>query len=106
SVLLPTNSIVNKKGSLMTTVWKLAAFVLLLSLLACPAIATTYYVDSINGNDGNSGTSSSVPCKTIGKIQSTVLTSGDSVLFARGSSYSQCYYVDYAGITIGAYGTG
>jgi hypothetical protein len=95
----------------MTTLWRLAASVLVLGLLTCPAVATTYYIDSVNGNDGNSGTSSSQPWQTIPKIQSTALSAGDGVLFARGSSYNQCYYVDYSGasgspITIGTYGTG
>src|SRR5258706_7060635 len=94
----------------MTTFSKLAAFVLVSSLPAFPAIATTYYIDSINGNDGNSGTTSSQPWQTIAKIQGTALSAGDSVLFARNSSYNQCYYVNYSGaagnaITIGAYGT-
>jgi hypothetical protein len=95
----------------MTTFWKLAAFVLVLGSLTCPAHAATYYIDSVNGNDNNSGTSSSQPWQTISKIQSTALAAGDYVLFARGSSYSQCFYVDYSGaygnyIFIGAYGSG
>jgi hypothetical protein len=95
----------------MTTFWKRAALVLIIGLFISPAFATTYYIDSVNGNDGNSGTNSSQPWQTIAKIQSTALAAGDSVLFARGSSYSQCYYVDYSGtsgsrITISAYGSG
>ena len=95
----------------MTKSWKLAALVSILALQTCPVAATSYYIDSVNGSDSNSGTSSSQPWKTIPKIQGTALSAGDFVLFARGSSYSQCFYVDYAGasgspITIGTYGTG
>src|SRR5215211_737408 len=95
----------------MSTFEKVGTLVLVLCSLACPAVATTYYVDSINGNDGNSGTSSSQPWQTIAKIQGTVLSAGDWVLFARNSGYSQCYYVDYSGaagnpIVIGTYGSG
>lgn len=81
----------------MTTFSKLAAFVLLLALLACPAIATTYYIDSTHGSDSNSGTSSSQPWRTIAKIQGTPLAAGDAALFAKGTFYSQCFYVDYSG---------
>lgn len=95
----------------MTTLWKWAALVLTLSSLADSAGAVTYYINSSSGNDANSGTSSSAPWQSIAKINATPLVAGDSVLFARGTSYSECFYVNYSGaylspIFIGAYGSG
>ena len=65
--------------------------------LAISASATTYYIDSVDGYDGNSGTSSGSPWETISKIQSTVLYPGDQVLFKRGSGYSVPFFVNYSG---------
>jgi len=62
----------------------------LISLLLCAshAYANTYYVDSVGGSDTNAGTSSSTPWKTIGKVNGTTLSPGDSVLFLRGDTFS------------------
>lgn len=52
---------------------------------ATPSWAKDYYVDAINGNDGNPGTLSQ-PWKTIGEANST-LKAGDTV-FIRGGTYA------------------
>ncbi len=72
---------------------------LALALTACGlAQATTYYVSDcqagasagcVAGSDSNSGTSSSKPWKTAGKIreQFSGMAAGDQILFARGGSW-------------------
>ena len=72
---------------------------------------TVYYVDSTSGSDGNSGTSASSPLASMAAVENLTLGAGDSVLFARGSSYDAGLVVKYSGtadhpITFGAYGDG
>ena len=49
---------------------------------------TTYYVDSVSGNDGNLGTSLSQPWKTVAKANGVTLGPGDKLLFKAGSQYT------------------
>lgn len=48
----------------------------------------TYYIDSQNGNDSNSGTSKKFPWKTLDAVSHTILFAGDSVCFKRGSVFT------------------
>lgn len=48
---------------------------------------TTYYINSINGNDSFSGLSSSTPLKTIDKVNTISLSPGDSVRFRSGQTF-------------------
>lgn len=73
--------------------------------------AETYYVDSVAGSDGNAGTSSSAPWRTIVKVNSTRFFAGDHVLFKRGDTWRELLEPNSSGeagdpIVIGAYGTG
>lgn len=70
-----------------------------------------FYIDSISGDDGNSGTSENDPWKTPAKVSSMTFQPGDQIYFKRGSSYSDCVTIRGNGtadnpITIGAYGSG
>jgi hypothetical protein len=70
-----------------------------------------YYIDSISGDDHNSGTSENSPWKTLAKVSSMTFRPGDRIYFKRGSSYSGCVTIRGDGnadnpITIGAYGSG
>jgi len=70
-----------------------------------------YYIDSISGDDFNSGTSENSPWKTLEKVSSMTFRPGDHIYFKRGSSYSGCVTIRGDGnadnpITIGAYGSG
>src|ERR1019366_823925 len=70
----------------------------------------TYYVDSANGLDSNPGTMAK-PWKTIAKVNSTNLTAGQSVGFARGGVWREMLNPGQSGtaqqpITFGAYGSG
>ncbi len=49
---------------------------------------TEYYIDSVNGNDGNEGLTLSTAWKSHTKVYSVVLQPGDCVRFKRGSQFS------------------
>jgi len=73
---------------------------------------TTYYV-SPNGNDNNSGTSSTSPWQTIARVNQVDFRPGDRILFQGGATFagnlsfdSQDIGLPSSPITIGAYGTG
>lgn len=48
----------------------------------------TFYVDAVNGDDANAGTSTSAPWQTLSKVSSASLIPGDTVAFARGQSWA------------------
>ena len=71
------------------------------------ATGTIYYVDSVNGNDSNAGTSESKPKKTIAAVNQLTLNEGDAVLFKRGSVFRTAEALKVCtGVQYGAYGTG
>src|SRR3989339_1446796 len=94
--------------------------ILIISLIICGAVllifrfhseAATYYIDSGNGNDGNSGLSLSSPWKTINKVNNMRFSSGDSILFKRGGVWREKLTIPSSGdssgyITFSSYGTG
>ncbi|MHB9138685.1 MAG: hypothetical protein ACYC4Q_04690, partial [Victivallaceae bacterium] len=49
--------------------------------------ATTYYVDSVNGSNSNSGTSEAQAWKTLGKIQTCTFINGDIISFKKGGKW-------------------
>lgn len=67
----------------------------LATVCGCPnVIATTYYIDATNGNDGWSGTTSAVsaangPWQSIAKVNAAFLKPGDQVLFSCGKTWSE-----------------
>ncbi len=72
---------------------------------------TTYYIDSKNGNDNNSGTSLTQAWKSIRKVNAIRLTAGDQVLLKRGCIWSEQLTPAGNGtagkpIVIGDYGSG
>jgi len=82
-------------------------------LLAAPAFATNtaYYVDATNGSDSNNGTSQATPWKTLGKVNATTFSQGDSILLRAGQQWIEQLNPKGSGvagnpITIGAYGDG
>ncbi len=52
------------------------------------SIGNTYYVDSANGDDANTGTSVGKPWKTLDKVNSVVFQPGDKLLFKAGCSWT------------------
>ncbi|MFC1558402.1 right-handed parallel beta-helix repeat-containing protein [candidate division KSB1 bacterium] len=93
----------------------------LIVLVLCSAIilfvsgsyseAASYYVDSMNGNDNNTGLEQTSAWKTINKVNSINISPGDSVLFKRGGIWREQLTVSSSGnssgfITFSAYGMG
>jgi predicted xylan-binding protein with Ca-dependent carbohydrate-binding module len=72
----------------------------------------TYYVDAVDGDDGNAGTSAGAAWQTIHQVNNAVLAPGDSVLFKRDQTFTgETLSADQPGnttarVTYGAYGTG
>jgi hypothetical protein len=91
--------------------WRCARSVVLISLFALPASATTYFVAAA-GSDSNSGTTSASPWQTIAKVNASTFLPGDSILFNRGDAwYGTSLVAPSSGtngspITFGAYGSG
>lgn len=90
-----------------------------LALFGCEArqptvvvkINKTYFFDSKTGNDTNSGTSTSVPWKTLAKLSGLSLQGGDSVKFASGATFAGGCTIESSGsdenpIVITRYGQG
>jgi len=99
-----------KAVSLITVVIMMISIMVL-----CPtnvsATKTTYYVDSVNGNDSNNGTSPSTAWKTLGKVNSVTFQPGDRILFAADRAWSGWLAPKGSGtngnpIIIDMYGTG
>lgn len=72
---------------------------------------TTYYIDSKAGSNSNNGTSADKPLQSLAAISQLKLKAGDSVLLARGSTFTDTLKLTASGdadkpITIGAYGKG
>ena len=90
--------------------------VLLLTIIASvylPMVAwgKGFYVDSQNGKDSNLGTSATAPWQTLGKAESANFEPGDTLYFARGSSYIGGMEITASGtagraIVLTAYGKG
>lgn len=78
----------------------------------CPSHCGPAYYVSPTGLDTNSGTSKSNPWKTVGRVNSAVLTAGSRVLFKGGSTFSDAILGGNDGgragapITYGSYGGG
>ncbi len=67
---------------------------------------TTYYISN-DGDDNNSGKSTSAPIKTIAKLKTLSLNSGDTVLFRRGDTFRTDSRINViTGVTYSAYGSG
>ena len=73
---------------------------------------TTYYVDSVGGDDSNSGTSESKAWKSIDRANQVVLSGGDKLLFKSGCTFigqlmpQGVGSADKGAIVISSYGDG
>ena len=81
--------------------------ILILSFITYCSYATNYYVSN-TGNDGNDGTTAGKAWKTLAKVNSAMaaMSSGDSILFEKGSAFYGSLIFSRTGINIGSYGTG
>ena len=86
----------------------LVGLVVLTFIQACQA--TTYYVDSVGGNDSNAGTSSNAAWQTLSQINGNRYSAGDVLLLKNGSSWTGTMNPQGSGasgspITLSNYGT-
>lgn len=81
-----------KAGSWLIAASLLFAGTIPINALSTPVYAaaqgTSYYVDSNNGNDSQSGTSASQAWKSLGKVNSMAFQPGDRILFKSGGSWN------------------
>ena len=75
------------------------------------ASGTTYYVDSVNGSDSNSGTSPENAWKSLDKAASVTYSAGDKILLKRGAVFDSVFATRGSGtaqapITVSCYGEG
>ena len=75
------------------------------------AAGTTYYIDSITGDDENNGLSEATAWKTVDNIESLTLGAGDKILFKSGGKYDCAITLTCSGtednpIVISSYGEG
>jgi len=84
------------------------------TLFAIPAGAQTYFVDAINGNDGNPGTAEDLAWRSVQKVEDASVTfqPGDTVKFKCGQTFlGRLRYYGPSGtpdspVTFSSYGTG
>jgi hypothetical protein len=70
-----------------------------------------FYVDSVHGNDSNTGLSPAQAWQSLSKVAAAKLQPGDVVAFARGDTFTGSATIDSGGtasapVTFAAYGTG
>lgn len=76
--------------------------VAVLTLSIQSAFATDYYVNPNSWGDGNSGTSTLFPWKTLDKVNSSTFQNGDRVLFFKGGSWEGTLQLR-SGVSYGSY---
>lgn len=74
-------------------------------------VASTYYVDAMQGDDGRDGRSEGTAWKSLGRLLRAPLLPGSSVLLRRGGVWRESLNLTSSGdsdapITVGAYGDG
>ena len=65
-----------------------------------------FYVDSVGGDDANTGKDSAHPWRTLAKVSGTTFTNGSVVYLKRGDTWNEQLTIPSSGITIDAYGSG
>jgi hypothetical protein len=86
-------------------------FILIIAVLSSCSTCHTYYLDSRNGNDFNSGLSHDKAFMTLQKINNLKLYPGDKILIKRGTEYFGRLVIANSGtqgkpIYVGSYGEG
>ena len=86
-------------------------FLIFLSFATSTIAQKIYYVSSSTGNDSNSGTSSTLPWKTLDKANSIKLAPGDKLLLKRGDMWEGTITINGSGtesnpVMLAAYGSG
>ncbi len=95
--------------SIMLTI--LLLFCMCVTAFAAP-YSKTYYIDSVNGDDSNNGTSVLSPWRSVENVKSLTLNPGDSILFKSDCIFTveelelTCKGTQENPITISSYGEG
>lgn len=74
------------KCSIQVTIFK-SVFIAYLCMHTLKGEATNYFINSLIGNDANIGTSMEFPWKSLSNLEKNIFLPGDSILFAKGTSY-------------------
>lgn len=87
------------------------SFIFVAPVTTKASVGTTYYVDSVGGNDNNAGTSQTAAWKTLAKVNGITFLPGDKILLKAGCSWSEQLYPKGSGaegspIIIDMYGQG
>jgi Right handed beta helix region len=75
-------------SSMPKSLFSLAFLALFTATASQPSGSRTYYVDSITGNDANSGLSATQPWKSLDKVNATTFGPGDRILVKAGTAYN------------------
>ncbi|HEV2350596.1 MAG TPA: right-handed parallel beta-helix repeat-containing protein [Terriglobia bacterium] len=104
------------KQIVVTALTMVAALAPAMALAAAPGLQpqnkpTTYYVDSVQGNDGNAGTAPGAAWKSLEKVNATTFLPGDRILLKSGSMWKGQLWPKGSGaegkpITVDMYGGG
>ncbi|TZF84813.1 hypothetical protein FW774_07490 [Pedobacter sp. BS3] len=66
-------------------------------LFALPGYAANYYINSRTGNDNNPGNTGELAWKSLVNLEKNTFMPGDSILFARGTSYTGGFVFNSSG---------
>jgi hypothetical protein len=91
-----------KRAFSIIILWLWSSFAIAAWLPLASTQQFTFYVDSINGNNANSGTSKSSPLKDITSL--SAITNGQSIGLAGGSYWRQELRIIANNVTVGCYG--
>ncbi len=69
-------------------------------------IVGQYFVDAINGNDGNTGTHPDSAWRTLSKVNGYTFTAGDTISFAKGGTWREKLVVPHDSLVFMNYGLG
>lgn len=64
-----------------------SVFIVFLCMYTLKGGATNYFVNSLIGSDANTGSSMEFPWKSLANLEKDIFKPGDSILFAKGTSY-------------------
>lgn len=99
----------NKIKSIFCVLLSLAVMLSVCPFAFAADVGTTYYIDSISGDDNNNGTKENSAWKTVEKASSVECSPGDKILFKAGGYFVGTFTARGSGtkenpITVGAYG--
>ena len=78
----------NNQFSISFICSRLLSLALVLTLAIDPVLATTYYIDNAKGSDKNAGTSTKMAWKSLARVDSTIFSAGDHILFKAGGRWT------------------